>query len=209
MDCHEPDTHFQLVGVFKETDGLEDFAEQLFKHEGYCLWKSDTYDFMSTYREYFPTYCKELYYPDDDGNTLYVDVRPLPEGNVGMGVYTDDICTQLSKASSLQDYIKMFYDANGDAQTGKQIARAWTKSLERFNHHMDVYKTCQPCRAYNLLNGNDNYDEENHSGDGRQRRERFLGNDENDGEGDAEQWGYDCYDDAGYTNCNQVSVNVP
>lgn len=30
---------------------------------------------------------------------------------------------------------------------------------------------------------------------------------ENDGQGDAEQWGYDCYDDAGYRNCNQVSLH--
>lgn len=30
MDCHEPEpeTDWQLIGVFKETDGLEDFAEQ-------------------------------------------------------------------------------------------------------------------------------------------------------------------------------------
>ena len=29
LDCHEPESeHFELVGVFKETDGLEDFAEQ-------------------------------------------------------------------------------------------------------------------------------------------------------------------------------------
>ena len=28
LDCHEPDTTFELVGVFKESDGLEDFAEQ-------------------------------------------------------------------------------------------------------------------------------------------------------------------------------------
>eukprot|EP00580_Thalassiosira_gravida_P015159 CAMPEP_0201670750 /NCGR_PEP_ID=MMETSP0494-20130426/27707_1 /ASSEMBLY_ACC=CAM_ASM_000839 /TAXON_ID=420259 /ORGANISM="Thalassiosira gravida, Strain GMp14c1" /LENGTH=144 /DNA_ID=CAMNT_0048151877 /DNA_START=14 /DNA_END=448 /DNA_ORIENTATION=+ len=37
MDCHEPWTHFRLVGVFRETDGMYDFTEQLFKHEGYCV----------------------------------------------------------------------------------------------------------------------------------------------------------------------------
>ena len=46
MNCHEPNTHFKLVGVFKESDGLVDWAEQLFKHEGYCLWDSDTYETM-------------------------------------------------------------------------------------------------------------------------------------------------------------------
>jgi hypothetical protein len=41
MDCHESHTHFQLVGVFKETDGMYDWTEQLFKHEGYCIWMGD------------------------------------------------------------------------------------------------------------------------------------------------------------------------
>ena len=47
MDCHEAQTHFKLVGVFKETDGMYDWAEQLFKHEGYCIWNDeDVYEEM-------------------------------------------------------------------------------------------------------------------------------------------------------------------
>jgi len=44
MDCHEPNTHFTLLGVFKELDGMEDWAEQLFKHHGYCVWDEDGYE---------------------------------------------------------------------------------------------------------------------------------------------------------------------
>ena len=33
MDCHEPNTHMQLIGVYKESDGLMEWAEQLFKHQ--------------------------------------------------------------------------------------------------------------------------------------------------------------------------------
>ena len=72
MDCHEPRTRFKLVGVFKETEGIYDFTEQLFKHEGYCIWQrgdgdddddgsasgsgsgdswSDAYDTMETWME--------------------------------------------------------------------------------------------------------------------------------------------------------------
>lgn len=68
MDCHEPNTHFKLVGVYKESEGLYDWAEQLFKHQGYCLWDEDTYEFMQEYREKWPTYCIQLYFPDEDGN---------------------------------------------------------------------------------------------------------------------------------------------
>ena len=53
MNCHEPRSHWKLVGVFKETDGLYDFTEQLFKHEGYCVWgdddDEDTYATMETW----------------------------------------------------------------------------------------------------------------------------------------------------------------
>lgn len=41
MDCHESRTHFKLVGVFKETQGMYDWTEQLFKHEGYCIWQGE------------------------------------------------------------------------------------------------------------------------------------------------------------------------
>ena len=49
-------------------------------------------------------------------------------------------------------------------------------------------------------------DDNSHSGSQDRDRRRL---DENDGEGDAEQWGFDCYDDAGYTNCNQVRRQEP
>ena len=206
LDCHEPDTHFQLVGVFKETDGLEWFTEQLFKHQGYCLWNENQYEFMQTYQSYLPTYCKQLYYPDNHDNPLWVNVQPQPDANVGIAVYSDDKCTQISKHTSLEDYLQMFYEVNGDsAQKGKQMARAWTRALKQWNQHMNIYKTCQPCRAYSLYRSDDDDDDDKASGSQDEERKRFLNE---DGEGDEEQWGYDCYDDAGYTNCNQVRLHI-
>jgi hypothetical protein len=41
MDCHLPRSRWQLIGVFQETEGLYDFAEQLIKHEGYCVWNDN------------------------------------------------------------------------------------------------------------------------------------------------------------------------
>jgi hypothetical protein len=38
MDCHHRRTSWKLVGVYKESDGFDDWSEQLFKHHGYCLW---------------------------------------------------------------------------------------------------------------------------------------------------------------------------
>ena len=195
MDCHEPNTHFKLVGVFKETDGLVDWAEQLFKHEGYCVWDEDTYELMQGTREMWPTYCIQLRYSDLYGNTLYLHVLPQAEGNITMGIFSDEVCTQVSTTTNFTEYVYIFYENYyGSSQYGVEAAQSWEYKIETWNEYMNTYKICQPCRAYNLNKS------EQSSGDGR-----LLANDENDGEGDEEQWGYNCYDDAGYTNCNQVS----
>ena len=58
------------MGVFKETDGMYDWTEQLFKHEGMCVWNDDdAYSEMSQWMENWPTSCTQLYKPDYDGNT--------------------------------------------------------------------------------------------------------------------------------------------
>jgi len=206
MDCHEPGTHFKLVGVFKETDGAYDWAEQLFKHEGYCVWggdneeshdeeggeHEDVYEFMSGRLESWPEECIQLYLPDYYGNTLYLNVLPQGEGNITMGVFSDESCTKVSTTTTWSDYIVMYYSNYYGSDYGQEQAEKWEGYMESWNKYMNTFKICQPCRAYShTVNVNDD------------EHDRFLEN-ENDGEGDEEQWGYNCYDDAGYTNVNQV-----
>jgi hypothetical protein len=40
MDCHLDDTNFQLLGFFKHRS-YDDWMEQLFKHEGMCVWSDE------------------------------------------------------------------------------------------------------------------------------------------------------------------------
>ena len=146
--------------------------------------------------------CQKLDYTDDYGYTLYKAIKPLPEGNLTVGLYYNEQCT-VDSGLLWSDYIMIYYKqryANyyyyyNYADKAKNAARNFYSNNILWNSAMAVYKICQPCRAYNLNN--------DESGSGSQDR-RQLNNDENDGEGDAEQWGYDCDDDAGYTNCNQV-----
>lgn len=111
MDCHEDHTHFELVGVFKETDGMYDWTEQLFKHEGYCIWggednrEDDTYQIMETWMEKWPKSCTELDNPDYYGNTIYISVQPLEGGNMTLGIFTDEKCTTVSDTIDLKTYI--------------------------------------------------------------------------------------------------------
>jgi hypothetical protein len=143
-----------------------------------------------------PTSCKKLSLSDYYGNTLYVAVHPLPEGNMTLEVYTDNKCTVLSEELDLESYILMLYSYYGYNQRGQQVAQQYSEAIESWNEKMNVFKICQPCRAYNLFydDGNDNK-EHNH-------RNRALGGNANDGEGEAQER-YNCYDDAGYTNVNQ------
>lgn len=226
MDCHEPSTHFQLIGVFKETDGLVDWAEQLFKHQGYCLWKNmeddnideneggdggdddndndgdSIYGFMDGLRQYWPSGCTQLYLSDSDGNTLYLDTMPQKEGNITYGLYLDEDCskeTTMTFPQYVQNYFETYYGY--EAQNALKSAAYWSTRLRTWNEWMTSYKICNPCRAYSRVPTTSNDDEDD--------RRRFLneGNEE-DGEGDEEQFGYNCYDDAGYTNCNQVIITT-
>ena len=129
---------------------------------------------MSTYREYLPNSCKQLHFPDNSGNTIYMHISPEAKGDISLKVYKDERCTLPAKLS-IEEYIEMFYKKEGDSEKGQSIARAWTKAIKRWNKHMSVYKICQPCRAHNLASGED------------VSFERLLA--ENDGEGDAEDDG--------------------
>ena len=201
MNCHEPHSHFKLVGVFKETDGMYDWTEQLFKHEGMCVWNDeDVYDEMEEWMETWPAECKQLSMPDYYGNTIYLAVHPLPEGNMTLGVYTDEKCTSLSTTTDLTTYIMNLYQSSyyyyyGGAERGQAVAEMYTQAIATWNEYMSAFKVCQPCKAYNLW-----ADEEAIRDD--RARNRLLNSGDEDGDG-YETERFNCYDDAGYTNVDQ------
>ena len=204
LDCHEAGTELELVGVFKETDGLYDFTEQLFKHSGYCLWDEDKnydgtygeasdYEFMTNLSENWVNGCTQLNMDvDRHGNYLYYDTKPLPGGDMTYGVYTDSSCTEESSLA-WSDVISEYniYDYGGSMPS--------MESMERWNALLSDYKICQPCRAYNRIqdSSSNNYWE----GQSDASWEDYEEGD--DGEGGKDKWGFNCYDDAGYQNCNQ------
>lgn len=158
MDCHLPDTHWKMLGIFKINSISQDngWMEQLFKHEGVCVWGEDTYKFASEMRKNLPNQCKSSKVMDADGNYLYYAIKPEVQGNITIGLYTDALCSNEYEGSD--------YDV-------------WTLSgyseyyFEEFNRALDTYKICQPCVSYDLTED-----------------------------------GFSCYDQAGYTNCDQVCI---
>ena len=225
MDCHSSKSRFKLIGVFKEADGLTDWAEQLFKHEGYCVWNDNAnanndddneeegsgsgdndddddedsdYEFMSSLQQNQVQECTSMYLTDDDGNSVYRHLRPQGEGNITDSLYTDEDCTQKSYMSFADYIIKWYTNYYYDSDKGQQVAEKWQANTVRWNELMTDYKVCQPCRAYTKT---PTYDDD-------VDRLRFLRrlDDNDDGEGDEEQYGYNCYDDAGYRNCSKLLI---
>lgn len=197
MDCHDPDTEtWTLMGVFKEASyfGNDAFFEQLFKHEGICVWDEDEiYEFMSEAREnMWPEGCVQTAYTDAFGDYLYIDLKPTPAGNMTLGLYTDYICSQ--------EYIGGYNLVDTVAANMGMINGEY---LESWNTAMEVYKVCQPCRTYDLKAGYMNMDDfyqvdDDHSGDYN------YGNPDDDGFTNDPNGGYFwCSDDADYTNVNQ------
>lgn len=145
MDCHELDTStWELLGVFKEAVyfGNDAFFEQLFKHEGVCVWNDeDLYDFMSDARKgSWSEGCIRTYTMNDDrSDYLYIDLKPTYNGNMTYALYTDDIC-------------KTEYDGMNVAvdSVAKSMGLLYGDYLKQWNDALEIYKVCQPCRAYNL-----------------------------------------------------------
>jgi hypothetical protein len=187
MDCHETNsTTWKLMGVFKEASyfGNDAFFEQLFKHEGVCVWNDDNlYSFMSTARKnYWPTGCTSTgikitnTYSNDYGSYLYIDLRPTWNGNMTYGLYSDEVC-------------KTEYDLPDkdiDSIT-KSMGLLYGSYLQKWNDGLEAFKVCQPCKAYNLKN---NYASSNYYGSYSDSSDPNAGY-------------FQCYDDADYTNVNQ------
>eukprot|EP00578_Thalassiosira_sp_NH16_P007863 CAMPEP_0181121968 /NCGR_PEP_ID=MMETSP1071-20121207/25042_1 /TAXON_ID=35127 /ORGANISM="Thalassiosira sp., Strain NH16" /LENGTH=498 /DNA_ID=CAMNT_0023206865 /DNA_START=101 /DNA_END=1598 /DNA_ORIENTATION=- len=210
MDCHEHGSSWKLMGVYKETVSFDDdnFYEQLFKHQGYCLWDGDkedndydsqdsdawesgsTYGFMQTMRKELPEGCTKTSVFSD--GTYYVDMKPQSGGDMTLGVYKDSKCTEESHYT---------YEDYQSYASSSLTASASSGAFDTWNAGMDAYKVCQPCRAYNReeTERGDDWSEDR---DRRQRGRRRL-TEYNDGQGDEEKNGFNCYDDAGYQNCNQ------
>jgi hypothetical protein len=192
MDCHLASTNFKLLGFFKEPN-YHEWMEQLFKHQGVCLWTDNEYSFMQSGRQVWPCYCTSTGQQDESGKyTLFYDTRPMPEGRIGLGLYTDEYCKQDYMGSkSVADVLSKIENDNNnnngnekDKKENSGNVASLAASLSTWNDAFDVYKVCQPCKAYNLgYNSNANGERQG---------------------GDADAgYTFDCYDDANYVNVNQ------
>ena len=167
MDCHLPGTEFELLGFFKESS-TRDFMDQLFKHEGYCTWFPEEYEFMQAHQRVWPRGCTPLYV-----DNLFMDVKPMPGGDWSIGIYTDEICTQDYGGSAMRVIKKAYANddrdehASGNHEEGDLLSLI--SSMDYWNDAMSFWKQCNPCRTYNIGNGQGGieieYDDDAYDGD--------------------------------------------
>jgi len=192
-DCHLKDSNFKLLGIFKEPN-YHSWMEQLYKHEGVCVWSEDEYEMMQYNREAWPCGCTKSSQTDRRGNSIYYDMKPLPEGRMTFGLYKDASCSteytgslELGMYDPVEVVAKEFYakygynytNANDEGEEHGTIATL-AEDLQSWNDAFDIFKKCQPCKAYDLSWENDN-----------------KYHDSDDGTPFA------CHDDAGYNSVNQ------
>ena len=220
MDCHLENTHFSVLGFFKHKN-YDDWMEQLFKHEGMCVWTEEEYAFMKNARKVWPQGCIEsgMTITEDEAedeagssssSSLYYNVKPMRNGRIAFGLYTDSMCVDDYPVTTdeLEARIGNFFTDDGNS--GSQDENydfsddTLAESMDRWNSAWDVWHMCHPCVAYDLDNtdgskylyNNDDYYGGNYGNYNRERRN--LG-----GEYSAQGDVFECYDDAGYTNVNQ------
>lgn len=152
LDCHERSTRMELLGIFKEPYFATEFFEQLFKHAGYCLWDTNVYGFMQNNYANWPEACTATEETDEDGNVLYLDLKP---GEVlEYGLYTDAYCrVEYSPIGVVYDDPE---EENAAVIRHKQSIQRIASNLgyvantDTFNQALSVFKSCQLCRSYDL-----------------------------------------------------------
>lgn len=192
MDCHHPNSNtWTLMGYFKEPEYTEWF-EQLFKHEGYCVWQENEYDFMYENYGAWPEGCSETETYLSDGTLLYYDTKATANATMTYGLYTDAKCSK---------------DYEGEEYTMEQLLQAeggddllTLEYLDYWNDAMEIYRVCQPCRAYALNQG--------YGGNGRRQlkkkfADKYAENKRRLEDNDPNNGNWQCDDAAGYTNVNQ------
>jgi len=167
MDCHLEDTHFSLLGFFKHKY-YDDWMEQLFKHEGYCIWTDEEYAFMSEARETWPGGCILSGTTLDNGDPIYYDLKPVSGGSITLALYTDERCIQEYQSRGKNDPITIENvignilvegDGSGDGSqdygADYDFASEYSTldaSLAAWDSAFDIFKFCQPCVAHDLQN---------------------------------------------------------
>lgn len=199
MDCHLSTTSWTLLGLFKHKEP-DDWMEQLFKHEGMCIWTDEEYSFMKNARKSWPKGCIMSSSTTVTGSPIYYDIKPVSNGGIKFGLYTDNRCVEEYQGTHTVEQVvgNPIGSAHGshDEDNGNYADLSFSEAQTYWDSAFDIFKICQPCVAHDLYNYG--------YGGGSQGANygRYANNDDGGGQ-NYDMDDFDCYDDAGYQNVNQ------
>lgn len=155
LDCHSPDTEWELLGVYRQE--FYQFIEQISKH----LWAIDEYEYVVALAGLAYMTGDECFQvgQDNSGNSIYASIAPKSYGNFEMALYTDDkcLCPDESTGKTYDSYgLTSDIDLGsndgdddnsyGDAVYWWQDAQEYT--LTNLNEVYDTFKYCTTCIDY-------------------------------------------------------------
>lgn len=202
MDCHLEGTDWKLLGLFKHRNP-DDWMEQLFKHEGMCVWTSDEYSFMKGARKAWPTGCVlSNSHTTLSGKPIYFDTKPKAGGSITLGLYSDESCVEpyrgTMSAESVAGNLLAEAEASGSGDNGggDYSSLSASEAQDMWDSALSAFQQCQPCVAHDL----ENY---GYSGNSQGSSYGSYSPNYDDDGSYYDPSDFDCYDDADYLNVNQ------
>ena len=202
--------NFKLLGLYKDLQ-VNTFIENIINYQGDCIWNDNEYEFMkntvnnnnngnsnnnnddtSSTVYWPPTKCTAYRVDDndddndnDDGSSLslyvYYNAVPMKNGNLGVGLFEDNLCTVPFNNSDNDDddnkdddvttttaiTVEDIFTASSSSSSSSSSSQSFTEQLQTWNSAMDAFKVCQPCIAYDtrILPNNSGTDDDNDDDD--------------------------------------------
>ena len=145
LDCHNPDSDWQLLGVYRQE--FYQFIEQISKH----LWAIDEYEYIVALAglAYMTDYDCFQVGNDNSGDAIYAGVAPQPYGKFQMALYTDQYCLTPNEnlGKNFDDY-----GLTSDIDLG-------SKDATDDDSYSWAYDDWYDTQEYTLTNLNDVYEE--------------------------------------------------
>jgi hypothetical protein len=135
--------------------------EQLFKHEGMCVWSDEQYAFMKHARKQWPKGCASTGQTKTIGgtkHTLYYNIKPLRSGRIAFGLYTDEQCIEEYSANTktVESIIGNVWQNADSHDNGEGDSESLADSLasgqDLWDDAFDVWHYCHPCVAHDVEN---------------------------------------------------------
>lgn len=153
MDCHLPNTHYSLLGFFKEPQ-YDNWMDQLFSIEGDCVWNDQEYSFMQGERAGWPTACTQTFFANE-GSPIYYDIKPSPYGDLDIGLYTDSSCSSEYSGSLTANEVVQGMVCGGYVQPDESVVQVMCGSNYTYQYQdYDAWKAEQASgKNYNSEDG--------------------------------------------------------